>query len=85
MSLASLPIDAFPDTTPVQVQINTWCRLLGPEEIEVQITFPIEQVISGLPGLSEVRSISKFGLSQVIAIFQDGTDISVPGSWSASG
>ena len=48
---------------------------LGPEEIEQQITFPIEQVISGLPGLELVRSISKFGLSQVVATFEDGTDI----------
>ena len=75
MSLASLPIDAFPDTSPVMVQVNTMVPALGPEEIEVQITYPIEQVISGLPGLTEVRSISKFGLSQVNAIFQDGFDI----------
>jgi len=75
ISLASLPIDAFPDTSPVMVQVNTMVPALGPEEIEVQITYPIEQVISGLPGLKEVRSLSKFGLSQVNAIFQDGFDI----------
>ncbi len=70
-----LPIDAFPDTTPVQVQINTVAPALSPLEIERQITFPIEQAISGLPHLHEVRSISKFGLSQVTVIFADGTDI----------
>ncbi len=70
-----LPIDAFPDTTPVQVQVNTVAQALSPLEIERQITAPIEQTISGLPGLTEVRSISKFGLSQVTVIFEDGTDI----------
>ncbi len=75
VSLAQLPIDAFPDTSPVSVQVNTFAPSLGPEDIEAQITFPIEQVISGLPALREVRSISKFGLSQVTAIFADGFDI----------
>lgn len=70
-----LPIDAFPDTTPVQVQINTVAPALSPAEIEQQITFPVEQAISGLPGLNEVRSISKFGLSQVTVIFDDSIDI----------
>ena len=70
-----LDIDAFPDTTPVQVQINTVAPALGPEEVEQQITFPIEQALGGLPGLETVRSISKFGLSQVVVIFEDGTDI----------
>lgn len=70
-----LPVDAFPDTTPVQVQINTVVPALAPEEVEQQITFPVEQAIGGLPGLGQVRSISKFGLSQVVAIFADGTDI----------
>jgi cobalt-zinc-cadmium resistance protein CzcA len=74
-SMLALPIDAFPDTTPVQVQINTVAPALSPAEIEQQITFPVEQSISGLPGLKEVRSISKFGLSQVTAIFEDGVDI----------
>ncbi|MBI4582102.1 MAG: efflux RND transporter permease subunit [Planctomycetes bacterium] len=73
--LGRLNIDAFPDTTPVQVQINTVAPALGPEEVERQITFPVEQSISGLPGLLNVRSISKFGLSQVVVTFQDGTDI----------
>ncbi len=75
ISLGHLDIDAFPDTTPVQVQINTVAPALGPEEVERQITFPIEQAIGGLPGLQQLRSISKFGLSQVVVIFEDGTDI----------
>src|SRR5690349_1845942 len=75
VSLQHLDIDAFPDTTPVQVQINSIAPALGPEEVERQITFPIEQAISGLPGLEQLRSISKFGLSQVVVIFADGTDI----------
>ncbi len=74
-SLARLPFDAFPDTTPVQVQVNTTAPALSPLEIERQLTFAVEQAISGLPGLSEVRSISKFGFSQVTAVFDDDTDI----------
>jgi cobalt-zinc-cadmium resistance protein CzcA len=77
LSLSYLNIDAFPDTTPVQVQINTVAAALSPEEVERQITFPVEQAISGLPGLVQVRSISKFGLSQIVVTFQDGTDISL--------
>ena len=75
VSLQHLEIDAFPDTTPVMVQINTVAPSLNPEEVERQITFPVEQAISGLPGLQTLRSISKFGLSQVVVIFDDGTDI----------
>src|SRR5437773_1502845 len=75
ISLRKLNIDAFPDTTPVQVQINTVAPALGPQEIEQQITFPIEQVISGLPHLQQLRSVSKFGLSQVVVTFAVGTDI----------
>ena len=70
-----LPLDAFPDTTPVQVQVNTVAPALAPLEVERQITAPIEQTLSGLPRLHEVRSLSKFGLSQVTVIFEDGTDI----------
>ncbi|MFW5829359.1 MAG: efflux RND transporter permease subunit [Planctomycetota bacterium] len=70
-----MPIDAFPDTTPVMVQINATASAYAPEEVEQQITIPIEQVVSGLPGLIEVRSISKFGLSQVVAVFEDEVDI----------
>lgn len=74
-TLLHLPVDAFPDTTPVQVQVNTTAPALSPLEIEQQITFPVEQAIAGLPGLEEVRSISKFGLSQVTVTFEDGTDV----------
>ena len=74
-SLQHIDIDAFPDTTPAMVQINTTAPSLSPEEVERQITFPIEQSISGLPGLEKLRSISKFGLSQVVVVFEDGTDI----------
>ncbi len=74
-SLMLLPIDAFPDTTPVQVQINTSVPALSPQEAEQQVTIPVELAISGLPGLTNVRSISKFGLSQVVATFDDATSI----------
>ena len=75
VSLQFLDVDAFPDTTPVQVQINTTAPSLLPEEVERQITFPVEQSISGLPGLQQLRSVSKFGFSQVTVVFDDGTDI----------
>ncbi len=75
LAFRRLPIDAFPDTTPVQVQVNTVAPALSPVEIELQITAPVEQVLSGLPGLHEVRSLSRFGLSQVTLTFEDGTDI----------
>lgn len=75
VAFLQLPIDAFPDSTPVQVQINTVAPALAPLEIERQITLPIESAISGLPDLHEVRSISKFGLSQVTVIFEEGAEI----------
>lgn len=74
-ALLKTPVDAFPDTTPVQVQINTVAPSLSPSEIEQQLTMPVELSISGLPGLLNVRSISKFGLSQVVATFDDATRI----------
>ena len=74
-SFRQLPFDAFPDTTSVQVQINTTATALSPLEVERQITSPIEQGIAGLPGLTEVRSMSKFGFSQVTAIFDDDAAI----------
>lgn len=74
-SLMNLPVDAFPDTTPVQVQINVSVPSLNPQEAEQQVTLPLELAISGLPGLQNVRSVSKFGLSQVIATFDDHTSI----------
>ncbi len=71
----SLNVDAFPDTTPVQVQINTLASALVPEEVERQVTFPVEISLGGLPALESLRSVSQFGLSQVIATFKDGTNI----------
>ncbi len=74
-SMLKLPIDAVPDVTNVQVQVNTNAPALGPLEVEQQITFPVEVAMSGLPGVTEIRSLSKFGLSQVTVVFEDGTDI----------
>jgi cobalt-zinc-cadmium resistance protein CzcA len=74
-SALRLPIDAVPDITNVQVQINTVVPALAPEEIERLVTFPIENEMAGIPGLTDLRSLSKFGLSQVNLIFADGTDI----------
>jgi len=70
-----LPFDAYPDTTPIQVQVNATAPTLSPLEIEQQVAFPIEQAVAGLPGLVEVRSVSKFGYAQVVAIFEDDVDI----------
>jgi cobalt-zinc-cadmium resistance protein CzcA len=70
-----LVVDAFPDTTPVQVQINTVAPGMVAEEIERQITFPVELAMGGMPGLEGLRSASMFGLSVVIVTFRDGTDI----------
>ena len=74
-SFARLTIDAVPDLTPVQVQVLTKAPALGPIEVEQFITFPIEASLSGLPALRELRSVSRYGLSAVTAIFEDGTDI----------
>ncbi len=74
-SALRLPIDAVPDITNIQVQINTQVPALAPEEIEKLVTFPIENEMAGIPGLAELRSLSKFGLSQVNLVFEDGTDI----------
>ncbi|HVW38602.1 MAG TPA: efflux RND transporter permease subunit, partial [Pirellulales bacterium] len=74
-SLQQLNIDAFPDTTPVQVQINTVAPALVPDEIERLITCPIELAMGGRAGLEQYRSISQFGLSQVTVTFEDGVDI----------
>ncbi len=70
-----LPIDAVPDITNVQVQINTSVPGYSPLETEQRVTFPIETVMAGLPRLQQVRSLSRYGLSQVTVIFEDGTDI----------
>ncbi|MEP9375959.1 CusA/CzcA family heavy metal efflux RND transporter [Aquabacter sp. CN5-332] len=70
-----LPIDAVPDITNVQVQINTSAPGFSPLETEQRITFPIETAMGGLPGLDYTRSMSRYGLSQVTVVFRDGTDI----------
>ncbi|MEP3076773.1 CusA/CzcA family heavy metal efflux RND transporter [Maricaulis sp.] len=70
-----LPIDAVPDITNVQVQINTEAPGYSPLEAEQRLTFPIETAISGLPGLDYTRSISRYGLSQVTVVFEDGSDL----------
>ena len=73
--LPKLNLDAFPDVTNVQVQINTEARGLASEEVEQLITFPIEAVMYALPDVEEVRSISKTGLSVITVVFREGTDI----------
>jgi cobalt-zinc-cadmium resistance protein CzcA len=70
-----LPIDAVPDITNVQVQINTEAPGFSPLETENRITFPVETALSGLPRLEYTRSVSRYGLSQVTAVFEEGTDI----------
>ncbi|MCG3143590.1 MAG: Cobalt-zinc-cadmium resistance protein CzcA [Gammaproteobacteria bacterium] len=70
-----LPIDAVPDITNVQVQINTQAPGFTPLEVEQRITFPVEIALSGLPHLEYTRSLSRYGLSQVTVVFEDGTDI----------
>ncbi|MEW6248898.1 MAG: efflux RND transporter permease subunit [Pseudomonadota bacterium] len=74
-SYQKLPIDAVPDITNVQVQINTAAPGYSPLEAEQRVTFPIETVMAGLPGLQQTRSLSRYGLSQVTVIFKDGTGI----------
>lgn len=74
-SASQLPIDAVPDITNVQVQINTEVPALAPEETERLVTFPLETELTGVPGMDEVRSLTRFGLSQITLIFKDGTDI----------
>ncbi len=74
-SYQKLPIDAVPDITNVQVQINTNATGYSPVEAEQRITFPIETIMAGLPNLHYTRSISRYGLSQVTVVFKDGTDV----------
>lgn len=74
-SMISLPIDAVPDITNVQVMINTKTGALDPEQIEKTVTYAIETEMSGLPRLEDIRSLSKYGLSQVILVFHEGTDL----------
>src|SRR3989338_2897478 len=70
-----LAIDAVPDITNVQVQINTEAQGYSPLEVEQRITFPIETALGGLPALDYTRSLSRYGLSQVTVVFQEGTGI----------
>ncbi|HEY0862249.1 MAG TPA: CusA/CzcA family heavy metal efflux RND transporter, partial [Pseudoxanthomonas sp.] len=74
-SFSRLPIDVTPDITNVQVQVNTQVDGYSPLEAEQRVTFPIETVLAGLPGLDYTRSISRYGLSQVTVVFEDGTDL----------
>lgn len=74
-SYQKLPIDAVPDITNVQVQINTRATGYTPIEVEQRVTFPIEMIMAGLPNIAYTRSLSRYGLSQVTVIFEDGTDI----------
>ncbi|MFM8215921.1 MAG: efflux RND transporter permease subunit, partial [Pirellula sp.] len=75
VAASQIPLDAVPDLTNVQVQVLTNAPSLGPEEVEQFITFPIENAMSGVPKVDEIRSISRFGLSAVTVTFEDGTDI----------
>ena len=75
ISITTLPLDAVPDLTNIQVQVLTTSPALGPVEVEQFITFPVENALSGLPRVSEIRSISRFGLSAVTVAFEEGTDI----------
>ncbi|MGY3228127.1 Cu/Ag efflux pump CusA [Bradyrhizobium sp. USDA 4512] len=75
LALTRLPIDAVPDITNKQVQINTVAPALSPAEIEKQITFPIETALAGAPGLESTRSLSRNGFSQITAVFSEATDI----------
>lgn len=74
-SLKNLPIDAVPDITNNQVQINTAATAFSPMEVEKQVTFPVETALAGIPGLEYTRSISRNGFSQVTAVFRDDVDI----------
>ena len=74
-SLSRLPIDAVPDITNKQVQINTLAPALSPVDVERQVTFPVETALAGIPGLEYTRSLSRNGFSQVTAVFSERTDI----------
>src|SRR6516165_12553611 len=74
-SLTKLPIDAVPDITNVQVQVNAFAPALSPLEIEKQVTFPIEVALAGTPGLERTWSFSRNGFAQITAVFTDRTDI----------
>ena len=75
VALSRLPIDAVPDITNVQVQINTLAPALSPADVERQVTFPLETALAGIPGLESTRSLTRHGFAQITAVFADGTDI----------
>lgn len=75
VALARLPIDAFPDVSPVLVQVITVTPGLAPEEVEKLVTYPVEVAMNGMPGISHTKSLSTFGLSQVSVYFHDDVDI----------
>lgn len=75
LALTRLPIDAVPDITNTQVQINVVAPALAPADVERQVTFPIETAFAGIPGLESTRSLTRHGFAQVTTIFKDGTDI----------
>lgn len=75
LAFQSIPIDAYPDVTNIQVQVLTEAPGLSPVEVERFITYPLELQMTGLPGLAEIRSLSKFALSQITVVFNDDVDI----------
>ena len=75
VAFQSIPIDAYPDVTNIQVQVLTDAPGWSPVEVERFVTYPLELQMTGLPGLAEIRSLSKFALSQVTVVFQDNVDI----------
>jgi heavy metal efflux system protein len=75
IEMLRLPIDALPDITSNQVQVITTAPTLAAPEVERLITFPVEQVVSNIPNIREIRSISRFGLSVITIVFSDGTDL----------
>lgn len=75
VALWNLPFDAFPDSTPVMVQVNVSAPGWAPEDLELLVTYPLERELTGLTGLEEVRSVTKYGLSQITTIFSDEADL----------
>jgi heavy metal efflux system protein len=75
LALSRLPIDAVPDITNVQVQILTKAPALGPVEMEQFVTYPVEAAMNGLPGIAEIRSVSRYGLSAVTVVFRDAVNV----------
>ena len=74
-AIQRLPIDAVPDITNVQVQVNAVAPALSPADVERQVTYPMETALAGIPGLESTRSLTRHGFVQITAVFTDGTDI----------